>query len=1080
MRCSRCGAEMPGNARFCPSCGLAIGSASVAEERKFVSVLFVDVVGSTAHADGADPEDIRDRNQLYYGEVRGRIERHGGTVEKYVGDAVMAVFGAPLARSDDAERAVRASLSILEGIAELNERYPNLDLQVRAAVCTGEAMVSIDAAPADALATGDVVNTAARLQSAAPVGGAVVGAETYRLTRHAFDYRELDAVDAKGKRDPVQAWLVERSLVAPAERPTSTTPLVGRDREMLLIRTVWDRAVTAGSPHLVTVFGPAGIGKSRLTQEVATEIEDQGGRVLWGRSLPYEEQTPYRAFGEILRRAAGIYENDGVEVAREKLGTLVRSLFLEGESADATRYLSLVLGLGVGEPASESIHLLFAARRVVELLSEQGPLLLVFEDVHWADDSLLDLVDYLIAHVSDHPVAFLALARPEFLEVRPTWGAGMVGQTMLSLEPLTTVEATQVVGALLAGADPSTVARVVETAEGNPLFIEELVAALGDEAAVGDLPATVRAAIAARIDALPPDARTALLHASVIGQSFWRGVLEGIGPLEDVDASLEALEGRGLVRRHSQSQVEGDVEFAFKHVLIRDVAYATLPRALRRDLHAATARVIEASVPDPTELAWVLAHHWREGGEPARAMEYLLAAGDRARAVLAVEETHDFYSRALELAETDADRRRIRLRRGLALAELAEFARADKELEDLIPELEGRDLAEGLLARTRSAFWTEQAEETMALARRATELAIAIGAKDLEAPALGVWGGAYSMRGEEGDLERAIEMEDRALAIWVPGTRQLELAEQYHLHADNYYWIGDYPSALELSRSAAAVGSADPHSAEFVLRGAGMEGLILAGMGRYEEALAAAALAIDIARNMGRGDSVVTNYSTMTLRDIFWLDEALERSTIVADRLGPSDFNMPWMNARADVICTDLLLGEIGNVERAWSAAWDDALASHGWERWLVAGRLASVRADAELEAGRLEDSVTWARRALEMARETRRHKYEIASLITLGVALTAQGLNEDAARELRTAVQRADGPGGSPLLRWRARAALGTAGLQRAETAADGEAELRAAASIIQEIVAALAPERADRYAAAPQVARVLEAASH
>ncbi|MGZ8651468.1 MAG: ATP-binding protein [Actinomycetota bacterium] len=1078
MACSRCGAELPGAARFCPSCGAPAAGASTAEERKSVSVLFVDVVGSTARADGADPEDVRDRNQLYYREVRGRIERHGGTVEKYVGDAVMAVFGAPLARSDDAERAVRASLSILEGIADLNERNPNLDLQVRVAVCTGEAMVSIEPTPGEALATGDVVNTEARLQSAAPVGRAVVGAETYRLTRHAFDYRELDAVDAKGKRDPVRAWLVERSLVAPSERPTSKTPLVGRDREVLLIRTVWDRAVTAGSPHLVTVFGPTGIGKSRLAQEVAAGIEDGGGRVLWGRSLPYEEQTPYLAFGQILRRAAGIYENDGVQVARQKLATLVGSLFLEGEAPDATRYLSLVLGLGVVEPASESIHLLFAARRVVELLSEQGPLLLVFEDVHWADDSLLDLVDYLISHVRDHPVAFLALARPEFLEVRPTWGAGMVGQTMLPLEPLTTAEATQVVGTLLAGADPSTVTKVVETAEGNPLFLEELVAALSDEVAVGDLPATVRAAIAARIDALPPAARTALLHASVIGQSFWRGVLAGIGEFDDVDASLEALEARGLVRRHPQSQVKGDVEFAFKHVLIRDVAHATLPRALRRDLHAATARVIEASVPDPTELAWVLAYHWREGGEPARAIEYLLAAGDRARAALAVEETYDFYTRALELAETDIDRRRIRLRRGLALTELEEFSRADDELGALIPELDGRDEIEATLSRARSTFWTEQAEETLALAQRAADLAAASGATELEGPAIGVLGATYAMRGEEGDLDRAIELQDRALSMWVPGTRQLELAEQYHMQADNFYWTGDYPRALELSRLAATTGGVDPRTAEYVLRGNGMEGLILSGIGRYEEALETAEAAIATARRLGRGDNVVTNYSTMTLRDIFWLDEALARSSLVADRLGPSDFNMPWMNARADVISAELLLGEVGNVERSWSGAWDDAAASHGWERWLITGRLASARADMELERGRLDDAVSWARRALEMARSVNRRKYAISSLITLGSALAAQGVNEDAAELLRNAVRLADGPGGSPLLRWRARAALGTAASVPAETAAEGRAELRAAAAIIREVAAALAPERAGRYAAAPQVARVLEAA--
>ena len=1078
MACSRCGAEVSGDARFCPSCGAPVGGASVAEERKFVSVLFVDVVGSTQRADGADPEDVRDLNQLYYGEVRGRIERHGGTVEKYIGDAVMAVFGAPLARSDDAERAVRASLSILEGIADLNERNPNLDLQVRAAVCTGEAMVSMNAMPADALATGDIVNTAARLQSAAPVGRAIVGAETYRLTRHAFDFRKLDAVDAKGKRDPVQAWLVERSIVAPAERPTSTTPLVGRESEVLLIRTVWDRAVKAGSPHLVTIFGPAGIGKSRLAQEVAAQIEEEGSRVLWGRSLPYEEQTPYRAFGQILRRAAGIYVNDGVEVARAKLATLTASLFPEREAADATRYLSLVLGLGVGEPASESIHLQFAARRVVELLSERSPLLLVFEDVHWADDSLLDLVDYLISHVRDHPVAFLALARPEFLEVRPTWGAGVVGQTMLSLEPLTTVEATQVVGTLLMGADPSTVMKVVATAEGNPLFIEELVASLGDETAAGDLPATVRATIAARIDALAPDARTVLLHASVIGELFWRGVLEAIGKFDDVDASLETLEARDLVRRHSQSLVEGDVEFAFKHVLIRDVAYGTLPRALRRDLHAATARVIEASVPDPAELSWVLAHHWREGGEPARAIEYLLSAGDRARAALAVEETYDFYTRALELAETDADRRRIRLRRGLALTEAEEFSRADVELAELIPELDGRDEIEALLARARSTFWTEQADETLALAQRAADLASATGAKDLEGPAVGVLGATFSMRGEEGDIARAVELQDRAISMWVPETRKVELAELYHLQADNFYWIGDYPRALELSRLAAATGGLDPHSAEYVLRGNGMEGLVLAGMGRYEEALKVGENAIATARRFGRSENVVTNYSTMTLRDIFWLDEALERSAQVADRLGPSDFNMPWMNARADVISADLLLGQIGNVERSWSGTWDAAAASHGWERWLITGRLASVRADLELERGRLDDAVTWARRALKMALEVNRRKYEISALITLGSALAAQGLNEDAAGQLRTAVRLADESRGSPLLRWRAKAAFGIAALQQAQTAAEGEAALQAAAEAIHEVAASLAPDRAYRYLLAQQVVRVLEAA--
>ena len=336
-----------------------------------MSVLFVDMVGSTARADGADPEDVRDLNQLYYKETRERVERHGGVLEKYIGDAVVAVFGAPLARSDDSERAVRAALSVLEGILELNERHPGLDLEVRAAVCTGEAVVAVDSTPADALVTGDVVNTAARLQNAAPPGFVLVDSETHGLTRRAFDYEEFPPIEAKGKREPILVWLVGKPLAAAGGQASSDTPFVGRDHELLLMSTLWDRAVSAGAPHLISVLGPAGIGKSRLVREFAFKAEKAGGRLLWGRSLPYEEQTPYLAFGEMLRYTAGIFENDPAEMGRAKLATLVDSLFPASEAIETTRYLSLLLGLGLDEPASEAIHLLFAARRSVELLSEQ-------------------------------------------------------------------------------------------------------------------------------------------------------------------------------------------------------------------------------------------------------------------------------------------------------------------------------------------------------------------------------------------------------------------------------------------------------------------------------------------------------------------------------------------------------------------------------------------------------------------------------------------------------------------------------------------------------------------------------------
>ena len=468
------------------------------------------------------------------------------------------------------------------------------------------------------------------------------------------------------------------------------------------------------------------------------------------------------------------------------------------------------------------------------------------------------------------------------------------------------------------GADPSTIERVVSVAGGNPLFLEELGASVADEVSSDELPSTVWAAIAGRIDALPPDARAALLHASVIGQDFWRGVLDGTGDLEAVDEALEALESRGLVLRRSQSRVEGDVEFAFKHVLIRDVAYGTLPRGSRRDLHGAIARFLEETSTDLAGLGWLLAHHWREAGEVDAARGYLLGAAERARDALAVEETYDLFTRALDLAATDEDRRRIRLRRGLALAELEDYPRADAELAEVLPELSGVEEIEALLARSRATLWTEKTAETFSLAERAVELVRARGPAELEAVAVARLSQAYGMRGNQGDLDRAMELGDRALKLWSGDDRLLELAEHYHMQADVNYWMGSYERALDLSEQTAATGGLEPRSAEFLLRGAGMEGLILAGMGRYEESLAAGDLAIETARKLGRQDNVVMNYSTAALREIFALDEARLRSETVNDRLGPSSFNMPWINARADLLGAQLLMGDLATVEATW------------------------------------------------------------------------------------------------------------------------------------------------------------------
>jgi len=1071
VACVACGSDLPEGARFCPACGAE--QTAPQEERKLVSVLFVDIVGSTARADGADPEDVRDRNQLYFKEARRRIEHYGGVVEKYIGDAVMAVFGAPLAKADDAERAVRAALSIVEGIHELNASHPGLDLEIRGAVCTGEAVVAIDAAPGEPLATGDVANTAARLQNAAPPGGVLIGQETYALVRHSFELQELQPIQAKGKREPVAAWQAIAPLDTPGTRPMSGTPFVGRDDELEILTRAWGRAVDSSRPHLVTILGPAGIGKTRLGRELSEHVEASRGHALWGRSLPYEERSPYRAAGQIIRKVADIYQNDGVETARAKLATTVADLFPEPEAADATRYLSVILGLGLDEPPDEVVHLQFAARMFVEHLAAREPILVVFEDVHWADATLLDLIDYLVTHVRDARVVFLALARPELLETRGTWGSGMIGQTTLPLDPLTPDQAHSVATALLPTVGVGAIERVVAAGEGNPLFLEELAHSVTDEAGPPDeLPTTVLTAIAARIDALPPEPRAALLHASVVGLTFWRDVLTAVMPSNGVVGALDALEDRGLIVRHPQSTVAGDVEYGFKHVLIRDGAYGTMPRAARRDLHGAIARYLEDRLTDRTDLGWLLAHHWTQAGEPARAITYLIAAAQRAQDALAVDEAHDLLTRALDLAEDDAERRRILLRRGDMLAKTGEYARADKELTDLVPELEGRDEVEGLFSLAMATHWTEQTERTLEVSERGLTLSREQGFDDLEPIGLSLLSAGHAMRGDRGDVARSLELGEQATALWPPGQRPAEFAHHLHILGNPLYWSGRYQEAYELAMQAKSMGGLAAGSAEFVLRGAGMTGLTLAGLGRYEEALTASESAIAAAKRLGRPASVVINYSTLTLREIFALEEARERSQMVSDRLGPSDFNMPWMNARADWIAAELLLGELGTVERLWPEAWEDAQNVQAWEHWLVSGRLAVARAQLDLGAGRLDDAVMWSRRALEMAESGGRPKYEAIALQTLGQTLIRQGLAEEAVGELERAVAIADGLG-SPLGRWETRAALATA--QRA-AGKDPEAMLTGSIEIIQEVTASLSPERSDTYLSARPVRAVLE----
>jgi class 3 adenylate cyclase/predicted ATPase len=647
-------------------------------------VLFADLVGFTARAERLDPEDVRAIQSPYFARVRSEIESFGGTVEKFIGDAVMAVFGAPLSHGDDPERSVRAALAICAAVEEMNGADAELDLQVRVAVNTGEALVSVTASAAqgEGLVAGDVVNTASRLQAAAPINGVLVGEETYRSTRSVITYEAAEPVVAKGKQAPVCVWRARSASASPGERPAGRIPILGRGSELAALQGIWDRVVSDRRPALVTVFGPAGIGKTRLTSEFAQAASEAGARVIKGRSLPYGEVSPYGAFGAQLKQVAGMFDTDAHDAALAKLQSEVGRL-LGGDANEIASHLALLIGIGGSGEVGDRNTLFLSARRLVEALASDRPTVLVFEDIHVSAASMLDLLEALASRVRDVPLLLLTLARPELLSSRPTWGGGLPAYTALQLEPLRGEHAQELARRSLeaAGADPRSASQLAGTGEGNPLFIEELAAAVAEQPDAGELPTSIRSIVAARLDALPASERDTLLDASVLGKVFWRGALLQMS--NDEQARLEALdslEGRDLIRRDPISRLQGDQQFTFKHQLIREVAYSTLPRALRRERHAAVARFLEESVGEIGEVVPALASHWGEAGEGARAAERFITAGDQAGRGWAKGEAAGFYRKALALLpEEQLERRReITRRQAVAVAATSHVLDAER------------------------------------------------------------------------------------------------------------------------------------------------------------------------------------------------------------------------------------------------------------------------------------------------------------------------------------------------------------------------------------------------------------------
>jgi class 3 adenylate cyclase/tetratricopeptide (TPR) repeat protein len=685
--CPVCSQENSETARFCSACGAALTGEPPREERKVVSVLFADLVGFTSRAEQLDPEDVRAVLAPYWERLRSELEQRGGTVEKFIGDAVMALFGAPAAHDDDPLRAVSAALAIRDWAREED------DLQVRIAVNTGEALVVLGARPAEGqgMAAGDVVNTTARLQAAAPVNGVLVGETTYRATRDVVEYAAHEPVAAKGKSEPIPVWeavQVRSRLGMDVER--ATLPLVGRTRELSVIVDAFERAESEREPQLVTLVGVPGIGKSRLVGAFFSHLEGAPDLVWWrqGRALPYGDGVSFWAVAEMVKAQAGIEENDPPDVCAAKLRASVEQLVAdEAEREWVTDYLLPLVGVDNPNAGGDSAP---AWRTFFESLAERRPLVMVFEDMHWADDGLLDFIDHLVDWATGVPILVIATARPELLDRRQAWGGGKLNVSTIALTPLSDEEAAQIIHGVLDQAvlPAETQHALLERAGGNPLYAEQFARLYTERGSADDLPLpeTVQGLIAARLDGLSAEEKRIVQDASVYGKVFWAGAIDA------QDDALHSLDRKGILRRERRSAVGGETQYAFRHVLVRDVAYGQIPRAPRGEKHVRAADWIE-SLGRADDHAELVAHHLAAAAELGvevgdRARTTFRRAGDRARALGAWPAAERYYTQALaSWPVEDADYPR------LVAASAEAQARATGDTEQLDAALDALEAA---------------------------------------------------------------------------------------------------------------------------------------------------------------------------------------------------------------------------------------------------------------------------------------------------------------------------------------------------------------------------------------------------
>jgi class 3 adenylate cyclase/tetratricopeptide (TPR) repeat protein len=797
LTCPSCGKENPEGFRFCGFCSNPLTPGEGREVRKLVTVLFSDVMGSTSLGERLDPESLRGVMSRYFDIARAALERHGGTVEKFIGDAVVAVFGVPVAHEDDALRAARAAFELREALAELNEeleRTWGAHLRIRIGINTGD-VVAGDPASGQSFVSGDVVNVAARLEQGAQPDEILIGAATLPLLEGAVRVEPVEPLSLRGKAAAVPAFrLLEIAVGAARVARRLDSPMVGRDVELQHLLDAFERARKETSCQIVTVLGLAGVGKSRLTRELLSTLGD-GARVLEGTCLPYGEGITFWPVAEMVKHAAGIEDVDDSSTAREKIGGLLQ------KDADESSLIRdrVAAAIGITQAQGDIQETFWAVRRLFESLAADQPVVAVFEDVHWAETTLLDLIGYIAGFSHGSPILLLCTARPELIEERPDWsGSGKV----ISLSPLKVDEGAMLVQNLIGQATlPAQIrGRILDAAEGNPLFVEEMLKMLiddgflersnGEWVATADLsrmstPKTILALITARLDRLQQQERSVLQRASVIGRVFYWGAVTDLSPQPmrtSVGARLQSLLRKELIQPEP-SPFAGDDAFRFSHILIRDAAYDSMPKRTRAEMHERFASWLERVVGDRLpEYEEIVGYHLEQS------FRYLSELGPVA-------------DHGLTVASRGSTRLSLAGRRAFARGDVKAAAGLLSRAADLLPEADPArvqllpELAEVL---TQTGAWGE-AESVL---NQALDAARTIGDSRSEALAtvrltwLGLHTQGYAMNID------ALPALDRAISTFEELDDDGGLADALSLAGSIEFWSGRAGRAIELANRA--------------------------------------------------------------------------------------------------------------------------------------------------------------------------------------------------------------------------------------------------------------------------------------